>query len=294
MPTAKSVDDTVDDAITKLLSEVGDDPKKMAQRYLDLQSLNTKQSEEVGANRQTVANLEKANTALTENLGRSKQYVDWYNQNQQGLSQYAQWAQQAQAQAANPQVTPAAAAEASELDLLTRQERQSIVDNVAAQIQQQTAQQQEALNQQWTQAAAAAEQRVMAQLGQQQNAFSEVQLQSLQHVLNEDQMESMKEFQSVALGFADTSKRDPLAMAKDSIKSKMEMKTKDTRIEELEAKIAERDKEDNGYFSTNSSSSLFESVNDAPKTKAERYKAVMDDVNESVGAATVRAHFTEG
>lgn len=294
MPTANSVDDSVDDAITKLLTEVGDDPKKMAKRYLDLQTLNTKQSEEVGANRQTVANLEKANTTLTENLGRSKQYVDWYNQNQQGLSQYAQWAQQAQAQAANPQVAPAATAESSDLDLLTSTERQSIVTNVAAQVQQQNVAYQQQFAQQMQQAANEAETRINTQLGKQQNAFSEVQLQTLSHILSEDQMENAKEFQKVALGYADTSNMDPLAMAKDSIKNKMDMKAKDTQIEELQAKIEARDKEDHGYFNSNSSADLFETQDNAPATKADRYKAVMKDVNESVGADTVRAQFPEG
>lgn len=293
MPTAKSVDETVDDAITKLLTEVGDDPKKMAQRYLDLQTLNTKQSEEVGASRQTVAQLEKTNAALTDNVSKAKQYVDWYNQNQQGLAQYAQWTQQTQQPATQSQ-QQAADATASELDLLTSQERNAIVQNVAAQLQQQNVQSQQQLNQQWNQAAKDAEQRIMEQLARQQNAFSEVQLQTLSQIYTDDQMEAAKEFQKVALGFADTSNLDPLTMAKDSIKTKMEMKSKDTQIEELQAKIAARDKEDNGYFDSNSSASLFETANDAPKTKAERYKAVMDDVNEAVGAATVRAQFAEG
>lgn len=273
-------------AAKKLLAGKYETAEELEHAYAEANKLLSRHGEELGGLRGQLQQWQQV-------WQQAQPVVQWYEQNQQHLPRYNAW-MQAQSQqpqaAAQPQ---AAQAVAGLLGLLTPQERQSLIQETAQHLTQ------GALGP-WTQNfartmqqyAQQAEKRVTDSAAQQARATTQVLNKMIEMIAPEDRMAAVRAYQEEALRLAQ-SPLDPMQLAEERLSMTGRLSTSEARVKELEAEREKREKAMVPSLGASTSPGINTTLpgGDRPKTREDRFAAVMRDTTNAVGAEAMADAF---
>ena len=266
----------LDKELQELVDKYQEDPAAFAKGYRELEKKLSKQGEEVGTLRKKADDSEKAMTQLSEYTKTAKPIVDWYTQNQAALQQGVQGAQNK-------------AASNTGVSILTPEEQQALINSAAQYMQQRVI---GPWSQQFTQQveAYAKKQReeLEAALSQRNQTSTQILWNALERALPKDKVDSLREYHTEALRFADPSKVDPLKMADEMIETKAQLAEFREKVKQFEKEKDDAAKaaipsygNGNGVFAPKAAGD--KAKESVPQTREDRFKRVMEDVKTKHG-----------
>ena len=234
--------------------------------------------------------------------------VEWYSKFNQPISQWwQQFQQQGQPSMGNGNGQPMSqgqqqqvwnqatnvAAQQPGFEWMTPQEKQTLVQQTAQYLTQQTlgpwTQNLAKTLETWGEGRAKA---INDQMEQRLKAFSNVHWKTLERLMPPEKLAEARAWHDEALKYADPSKIDPLTVASETLEAR---NTVSRLQQELKAERDKREKyEKDSLGSLGNQGGLFSQPTDMkemPKNRDERYKNVMSSVKESVGLEGLKEAF---
>lgn len=259
----------------KVLEKYGNDPNKVAEAYAELEEKLGVQGIELGDLRKKSEDATKTVQQYADYVKNAKPVVDWYAQNQDRIRQM--WEQPTKSQ---PMQT-------NNVSLLTPEEQQALVTLAIQQTQQQVLAP-------WSQKFAKDAEdwvgkkmtEITEAFDKKQKAYAQVWWKTLEHAVPKDSVEKLRILHEEATKYADTSKIDPFKFAEESMDTRAKLAEYEEKIKIYEKEKLDREKQ--AVPSLGNGQGLFPKEADdksrtAPKTRDERFSAVMDQVKTTHG-----------
>lgn len=269
----------------KVLEKYGNDPNKVAEAYAELEEKLGAQGIELGDLRKKSEEATNTVTQYAEYVKNAKPVVDWYAQNQQRVhelwSQASQQPQRATTQTTSSLLTP------EEQQALYVQAAQYAQQNVLAPGLQKFAQEADVyINKMRAEMTDAFEKK--------QKAFGQVWWKTLEHAVPQDKIEQLRMLHEEATKYADPSKIDPFKFAEEAMDTKSKLAEYEEKIKVFEKERDAREKA--AIPSLGNNQGLFPKEGDdkdkpAPKTRDDRFTAVLDQVKTAHGNDGMSALF---
>lgn len=269
----------------KVLEKYGNDPNKVAEAYAELEEKLGAQGIELGDLRKKSEEATNTVTQYAEYVKNAKPVVDWYAQNQQRVhelwSQASQQPQRATTQTTSSLLTP------EEQQALYVQAAQYAQQNVLAPGLQKFAQEADVyINKMRAEMTDAFEKK--------QKAFGQVWWKTLEHAVPQDKIEQLRMLHEEATKYADPSKIDPFKFAEEAMDTKSKLAEYEEKIKTFEKERDAREKA--AIPSLGNNQGLFPKEGDdkdkpAPKTRDDRFTAVLDQVKTAHGNDGMSALF---
>lgn len=222
--------------------------------------------------------------------------VKWYGDNNESIRGWVSGGMKtAVAGAGNGDATAAVATAARAVEAqpgsewLTPQEKAALIQQTAEQILNTTLKP-------WTQNFAKSVQdyaeKAISTVNAQHRAFTDVMWRTFERTVPKDQLESLKAWHKKAIELSDPSKIDPMSLANDMLSSQGELETLRAKVKEFETAGERREKEavPPSLFSS-PSPDIASKPAEAPRTREERFSAVMDTVGKEHGTEGARQLF---
>lgn len=282
---SKTASEKAAEKYLKVLEKYGNDPNKVAEAYAELEEKFGAQGSELGDLRKKSEDATNTVTQYAEYVKNAKPVVDWYAQNQARIQElWAQASQQPQRQTTQNQSS-----------LLTQEEQQALYVQAAQYAQQNMlAPSLQKFAQEADVYIKKMREDMVSDFEKKQKAYGQVWWKTLEHAVPKDKLDQLRTLHEEATKYADPSKIDPFKFAEEAMDTK-------SKLAEYEEKIKtfEKDRDDREKASTPSlgnNQGLFpKEVDDkqktAPKTRDERFGAVLDQVKTTHGNDGIAALF---
>jgi len=270
----------------KVLEKYGNDSNKVAEAYAELEEKFGAQGLELGDLRKKSEDATSTVQQYAEYVKNAKPVVDWYAQNQDRIREM--WNQSAQPQNRQPMQNAAS-------NLLTPDEQQALIAAASQYTQQQVLAP-------WSQKFAKdAETWVGSKFNEMQEAFdkkqkayAQVWWKTLEHAVPKDSVDKLRILHEEATKYADPSKIDPFKFAEEAMDTKSKLAEYEEKIKVFEKERDAREK--SAIPSLGNNQGLFPKEGDdkqktAPKTRDDRFGAVMDQVKTTHGNEGISALF---
>lgn len=265
----------------KVLEKYGNDPNKVAEAYAELEEKLGAQGIELGDLRKKSEDATHTVQQYADYVKNAKPVVDWYAQNQDRIREI--WQQASQQPARQVQHNGSTAS-----SLLTQDEQNALIALAMQQTQQQVLAP-------WSQKFAKdAEDWVgkkMAEMNdsfeKKQKAYAQVWWKTLEHAVPKESVESLRQLHEEATKYADPSKIDPFKYAEEAMDHKAKLAEYEDKIKTFEKEREDREK--STIPSLGNGQGLFpkdegDKAKTVPKTRDERFGAVMDQVKTTHGS----------
>lgn len=264
----------------KVLEKYGNDPNKVAEAYAELEEKLGAQGIELGNLRKQSEDATKTVTQYADYVKNAKPVVDWYAQNQDRIREM--WNQAAQQQTRQQPIQ-----NQNISSLLTAEEQAALIAQAVQQVQTSV------LNP-WSQKFAQEADTYVSKKLQEMNdtfekkqkAFGQVWWKTLEHAVPKDSVEKLRTLHEEATKYADPSKIDPFKFAEEAMDTKSKMAEYEEKIKTYEKEREDREK--STIPSLGNNQGLFpkegdDKSQDAPKTRDERFGAVLEQVKTTHG-----------
>lgn len=270
----------------KVLEKYGNDPNKVAEAYAELEEKLGAQGIELGDLRKKSEDATNTVQQYAEYVKNAKPVVDWYAQNQDRIREM--WNQAAQ-QPANRQIQNYAS------NLLTQEEQQALMAAAAQYTQQNVL---APWSQRFAQEADIYVGKKMAEMTEafdkKQKAYAQVWWKTLEHAVPKDSVEKLRVLHEEATKYADPSKIDPFKFAEESMDTRAKLAEYEEKIKTYEKDRETREKA--AIPSLGNNQGLFpkeggDKQKPVPKTRDDRFGAVMDQVTATHGSDGLAALF---
>ena len=271
----------------KVLDKYGNDPNKVAEAYAELEEKLGAQGIELGDLRKKSEEATNAVTQYAEYVKNAKPVVDWYAQNQPRIQEL--WNQAAQQPARQP------AQNQNMSSLLTQDEQQALINAAAQYTQQQVLGPWSQKFAQEVEKWATAKQAEMSDtFEKKQKAYAQVWWKTLEHAVPKESVEKLRVLHEEATKYADPSKIDPFKFAEESMDTRAKLAEYEEKIKTYEKERDDREKASTPSLGNNQG--LFPKETDdkqktAPKTRDDRFGAVLDQVKTAHGNDGLSALF---
>lgn len=260
--------------------------QKLGEQGKELGELR-KQSEGLQALQATVKQYEAYVT-------QAKPVLDWYTTNEATIRSWAQsngQPAQAGAQVVQQQAQQVAQQQPG-YEWLTPQEKQAFTQSIAQHLQQSVL---VPWTQQFSKVAEDYAKRTQESLDARQRAAADVMWRTLQFVMPPDKIEAARKWHEEAMKYADPSKIDPMQMAQERLDLVGQNETLKQKLKEIETQQEEAAKRATPSLGPSGSTLVPSDAKpedqQAPQSRDERFRAVMDDVKAQHGPEGVSTMF---